>query len=65
MIGPHDNGWRRLESEFGFCELTRQAGFPVVADTTIRLWRQGRAVRSWEDVGAEPRRYATYHFTIS
>lgn len=64
VIGPHEDGYRWLESDFGLCDFARQCGFRVLADTTVRLWTFGVHGQSWEDIGAEPPRYANYNLAI-
>ena len=64
VIGPHDDGYRWLESDFGFCALARQCGYPILADTTLRLWSYGMHAQSWEDAGTDVSRYGTYSLRI-
>jgi LPS sulfotransferase NodH len=54
-----------LSDEYAFCERARQCGYPVLADTTIRLWHVGRYLYGWEDAGRDKERFDTYHFHLS
>lgn len=56
-----------LGEDYAFCERARQCGYRIVADTTIRLGHIGSYEYTWEDAGADPRRYAnyTYHLNAS
>lgn len=65
VIGPYEDGYRWLESDFAFCEWARQCGYSVVADTTIRVFVEGPYLHGWEDAGAAPARYASYHLKIN
>jgi predicted O-methyltransferase YrrM len=51
-----------LGEDFAFCERARQAGFPVQADTSIRLWHVGSYRYGWEDAGRDVPRFADYTF---
>jgi hypothetical protein len=53
---------RYLTDDYAFCHRARQAGFNIMADTTIRLWRTGSYGFGWEDAGSDPERFDTYHF---
>jgi hypothetical protein len=60
-----DGGVQRyLAEEYAFSHRARQAGFKIMADTSIRLWRYGTYPFSWEDAGGEQERFATFHFHI-
>lgn len=54
-----------LEADFAFCERARQCGYSVVADTTIRLWRNDYYRYSWEDVGGGPIRSDTCELRVA
>lgn len=54
-----------LGEDFAFCERARQAGYQVMADTTIRLMHFGQYGYSWEDAGGAVDRYADYQLLIS
>jgi hypothetical protein len=56
-----DGVHRYLTEDYAFCHRARQAGFKIMADTSIRLWRFGSYPFSWEDAGSEPERLATFH----
>ena len=53
-----------LSEDYAFCERARQAGFKVMADTSIRLWHVGTYRFGWEDAGADPQRFADYTFHL-
>ena len=55
---------RYLTEDFAFSHRARQAGFKVMADTSIRLWRIGSYPYGWEDAGSEAERFETYHFQV-
>jgi len=55
---------RYLTEDFAFCHRARQAGFKIMADTTIRLWRVGSYGYGWEDAGNDPERFDSYEFHI-
>jgi hypothetical protein len=60
-----DDGVQRyLTEEFAFCYRARQAGYKILADTSIRLWRFGSYPFSWEDAGGEAERFATFPFHV-
>ena len=64
MTRPHNGGSWYLGEDYAFCERTRQVGYKIFADTTIRLWHIGNYRFGWEDAGRDPPRFAdyTYHF---
>lgn len=64
MIVPDGAGHWYLGEDFAFCERARQAGFELVADSSIRLLHVGRYSFSWEDAGSEPARYASYRLVL-
>jgi len=43
-----DNHWY-LGEDFAFSERARRSGFPIIADTRIRLEHIGKHGYSWED----------------
>jgi hypothetical protein len=51
-----------LGEDFAFCHRARLCGYPIIADTTIRLTHIGSFAYTWEDAGADPRRFATYSY---
>lgn len=53
-----------LGEDFAFCERARQAGFEILADTTVRLTHIGRYGYSWEDAGGERARYADFRLVF-
>jgi hypothetical protein len=56
--------YRYLTEDFAFCHRARQAGFKIMADTTIRLWRTGSYSFGWEDAGSDAERFDTFHFHV-
>lgn len=64
MVVPDDEGHWYLGEDFAFCERARRAGFPIMADTRIRLWHVGPYRYGWEDAGSTPGRYDDYDFTV-
>jgi hypothetical protein len=59
-----DGAWY-LSEDYAFCERARQAGFQVMADTSIRLWHVGSYRFGWEDAGADKDRFADYTFHLT
>jgi hypothetical protein len=51
-------------SSFQRAPSFRRAGLAICADTTIRLRHIGKHGFTWEEAGAEPRRYATYTYQL-
>jgi hypothetical protein len=60
---PATSPWYLAEN-FAFCERARQCGYQVMADTSIRLLHFGSYGYTWEDAGADPQRWGTYHFHL-
>ena len=54
-----------LGEDYAFCERALQAGFKIMADTTIRLWHIGSYPYGWEDAGREVQRFENYTYTLS
>jgi hypothetical protein len=52
----------RPDAGLWFCERARNAGFRIVADTSIRLWKVGPFRHGWEDAGSVPVRHEDYTF---
>jgi methyltransferase family protein len=65
MIHPTELGPWYLGEDYAFCERVRQCGFPILADTRIRLGHVGSHAFSWEEAGSATPRYATYNFQLS
>ena len=42
----------------------RTAGYKIFADTTLRIGHIGRYTYGWEDAGAAPPRFATFHLQV-
>jgi methyltransferase family protein len=64
LIAPDGAGHWYLGEDFAFCERARRSGFPIVADSTIRLRHIGRYGYSWEDAGSPLPRFAQYNFHV-
>ncbi len=61
IIVPQGEGREHyLGEDWAFSHRLAQIGVTPMADTSIRLWHHGRYAYGWEDVGAEPKRFATY-----
>jgi hypothetical protein len=54
-----------LGDDYSFCERVRQAGFKIIADSTIRLMHYGTYGFSWEEAGTDVMRYASYDYRLS
>ena len=65
MVLPHREGHWYLGEDYAFSERARQAGYRIMADTSIRLWHIGSYRYGWEDAGRDVVRFAnhTHHFT--
>ncbi len=55
---------RYLTDDFAFCHRVRQAGFKVMVDTSIRLWRTGSYGYGWEEAGQDIERFDTYRYGV-
>ena len=64
LVVPDGEGHWYLGEDFAFCERARRAGFPIMADTTVRLWHVGSYRYGWEDAGSTSGRYDDYHFVV-
>jgi hypothetical protein len=49
-----DGRWRYECEDYAFCRRVRQAGFPIILDTRIRLYHLGVYPFGWEDSLIEP-----------
>lgn len=65
LIIPDGSGHWYLGEDFAFSERARRSGFQVMADSRIRLDHYGRHGFSWEDMGADKPRYASYDFRVT
>lgn len=54
-----------LAEDYAFCHRARLCGFPILADTTIRLWHIGEYAYSWEEAGIDRERYGDFDFQFS
>ncbi|MFO0634061.1 MAG: hypothetical protein U0168_14540 [Nannocystaceae bacterium] len=65
LVVPTDDGSHAyLSEDFSFSHRVREAGFQVMADTTIRLGHVGSYVYSWEDAGMALRRVPSYRLRM-
>lgn len=65
LVVNDGQGFWYLGEDYGFCERARQAGFQIMADTSIRLWHVGNYRFGWEDAGADKERFADYTFHLT
>jgi hypothetical protein len=64
IVEDGNGGHSYLSEDFSFCHRARQCGFPIVADTRIRLGHIGSYVFSWEDAGQELSRVASFDLEL-
>lgn len=64
MLIPDDTGTWYLGEDFAFCERARRSGFPILADTRIKLGHVGAYRYFWEDAGSTRERYADYEYSV-
>ncbi|HEY2253355.1 MAG TPA: hypothetical protein VGH74_19915, partial [Planctomycetaceae bacterium] len=64
LLQPVERGLWYLAEDYAFCQRAREAGFRIMADTTIRLWHVGTYRYSWEDSGIEPPRFRTFTLNL-
>ena len=62
LVRPQREGHWYLGEDYAFCERARQAGYKIMADTTIRLWHVGTYQYGWEDAGRDVERFANYTY---
>ena len=60
MLYACEDGHWYLAEDYAFCQRAREAGFKVMADTTIRLWHVGHYAYGWEDSGRDRDRNTTF-----
>jgi hypothetical protein len=65
MLVPDGAGRWYLAEDYAFCERARQAGVPILADTSIRLWHVGGYAYGWEDAGSDKSRFPAYTFHLN
>jgi predicted O-methyltransferase YrrM len=65
LLVPDGPGQWYLAEDYAFCERARQAGVPILADTSIRLWHVGSYAYGWEDAGADKGRFPAYTFHVN
>ncbi|MFV0446666.1 MAG: glycosyltransferase family 2 protein [Planctomycetaceae bacterium] len=62
----HDaDGHWSLGEDYSFCHRARQAGFRIMAETSIRLWHVGSYDYGWEDAGIERERFTTFSLKLN
>ena len=64
-FAPQSDGHQWLDGDASFCDLARQCGYRIMADTAIRLWRHGMYGYSWEDAGAPGGANDSYRIALS
>lgn len=62
MVRPQREGHWYLGEDYAFCERARQAGYKIMADTSIRLWHIGNYQFGWEDAGRNVERFDNYTY---
>lgn len=64
LIRRIEDGTWYLAEDYAFCHRARVCGYPILADTSIRLWHIGTCRYGWEDAGTERSRFDTFtiHF---
>ena len=65
MTIPDGEGHWYLADDFAFSERARQAGYDIMADTTIRLTHVGAYDYQWEDTGVTMSRYGTFTLRLT
>jgi hypothetical protein len=65
ILEDEERGPWYLGEDYAFCERARRAGVPVVVDTVPRLYHVGSYRFSWEDAGADFKRYASYRYSFT
>lgn len=65
LLRPELDGHWYLAEDYAFSERSRQCGYRIWADTTIRLRHIGSYAFSWEDAGAQTQRFATYNLQLT
>jgi len=60
LLHPDGAGHWYLAEDFAFSERARRCDYPVVADTSIRLWHVGSCRYGWEDAGIDRTRYGSF-----
>ncbi len=60
MLHECEDGYWYLAEDYSFCQRVRDAGFKIMADTSIRLWHVGEYSYGWEDAGLERPRYNSF-----
>jgi hypothetical protein len=64
MLRPCDDGHWYLAEDWAFCHRAREAGYKIIADTSIRLWHLGNYAYGWEDACVERRRFDSFQLTF-
>ncbi len=56
MLYPDGDKFTYLSEDYSFCERAKQAGFKIMADTSIKLGHVGSKMYTWDDIGQGERR---------
>jgi len=64
MIVKDEGAHWYLGDSYAFCERARRCGYPLFADTSLRLQHLGNYPHSWEDAGGGVERYESYRLNL-
>jgi hypothetical protein len=64
FVANSDKGLWYLSEDFAFCERARRVGYPILADTRIRLFHVGAHSYGWEDAGQSLERSESYTYHL-
>lgn len=64
VVSSGESQHRYYAEDYAICERVKQAGFQIMADTTIRLGHIGTYWFGWEDAGQDVQRHHAYSFRI-
>lgn len=59
-----DGMWYFID-DYAFCQRARACGYPIKADTRIRLWHYGNFGYGWEEIGRSPERAGSFTLNLS
>jgi hypothetical protein len=65
LLSQMDGDLFYLSEDYSFCERARQAGFKIMADTTIRLWHIGPYRFGWEEAAYPRQRHDSFVFQVA
>ena len=65
MLHQIDDGTWYLVEDYAFSQRIRSAGFPIWADTSIRLWHFGSYGYGWEDTARQTERFDAFTINFS